>query len=149
MIICRVFRYNWLGLVERHQGMFTVQMRKKCFVDKSQTYSGTWITCEVYLALRKEPRKTDVSRAFSSLVLLVRLSQLLFDCDGRSSNSPLLGSVEHGSSSGLMWNIALDGNGNPKLPGTNSCGGPGCRGVVQINNDGSWSVNQECRSPDY
>ncbi|KAF9264506.1 glycoside hydrolase [Marasmius fiardii PR-910] len=54
-----------------------------------------------------------------------------------------IGSLEHGSSTGLMWNIALDGNGNPKLPGTNSCGGPGCRGVVQINNDGSWSVNQE------
>ncbi|KAJ8075102.1 hypothetical protein PM082_019429 [Marasmius tenuissimus] len=54
-----------------------------------------------------------------------------------------IGSVEHGSSTGLMWNIALDGNGNPKLPGTNSCGGPGCRGVVQINSDGSWSVNQE------
>jgi hypothetical protein len=41
-----------------------------------------------------------------------------------------------------MWNLALDGNGNPILPGTNSCGG-GCRGVVQINSDGSWSVNQE------
>ncbi|KAL0571506.1 hypothetical protein V5O48_010456 [Marasmius crinis-equi] len=54
-----------------------------------------------------------------------------------------IGSLEHGSSTGLMWNIALDGNGNPKLPGTNSCGGPGCRGVVQINSDGSWSVNQE------
>ncbi|ESK96732.1 glycoside hydrolase family 30 protein [Moniliophthora roreri MCA 2997] len=54
-----------------------------------------------------------------------------------------IGSVEHGSSTGLMWNIALDGNGNPKLPGTNSCGGPGCRGVVQINNDGTWNVNQE------
>ncbi|KAG7087652.1 hypothetical protein E1B28_013600 [Marasmius oreades] len=54
-----------------------------------------------------------------------------------------IGSVEHGSSTGLMWNIALDGNGNPKLPGTNSCGGPGCRAVVQINSDGTWSVNQE------
>ncbi|KAH7909608.1 glycoside hydrolase family 30 protein [Hygrophoropsis aurantiaca] len=54
-----------------------------------------------------------------------------------------IGSVSYGASSGLMWNLALDGNGNPKLPGTTSCGGPGCRGVVQINSDGSWSVNQE------
>ncbi|KAF9235917.1 glycoside hydrolase family 30 protein [Melanogaster broomeanus] len=53
-----------------------------------------------------------------------------------------IGSLTYGSSTGLMWNLALDGNGNPLLPGTNSCGG-GCRGVVQINNDGSWSVNQE------
>ncbi|KAF9235914.1 glycoside hydrolase family 30 protein [Melanogaster broomeanus] len=53
-----------------------------------------------------------------------------------------IGSLNYGSSAGLMWNLALDGNGNPLLPGTNSCGG-GCRGVVQINNDGSWSVNQE------
>ena len=42
-----------------------------------------------------------------------------------------------------MWNLALDGNGNPKLPGTNSCGTP-CRPVVTVNSDGSWSVNQEC-----
>ncbi|KAI3612797.1 glycoside hydrolase family 30 protein [Moniliophthora roreri] len=60
-----------------------------------------------------------------------------------SSGTWTICSVEHGSSTGLMWNIALDGNGNPKLPGTNSCGGPGCRGVVQINNDGTWNVNQE------
>ncbi len=44
-----------------------------------------------------------------------------------------------------MWNLALDGNGQPLLPGTNSCG-EGCRGVVQINSDGSYSVNQECAS---
>lgn len=42
-----------------------------------------------------------------------------------------------------MWNIALDGSGNPKLPGTNSCGGPGCRPIVQVNTDGTYSVNQE------
>ncbi|KAK7441836.1 hypothetical protein VKT23_016497 [Stygiomarasmius scandens] len=54
-----------------------------------------------------------------------------------------IGSLEHGSMSGLMWNIALDGNGNPKLPGTNSCGGAGCRPIVTVNSDGTWSVNQE------
>ncbi|EPQ55645.1 glycoside hydrolase [Gloeophyllum trabeum ATCC 11539] len=45
--------------------------------------------------------------------------------------------------SGLMWNLALNGSGLPKLPGTDSCGGAGCRGVAQINGDGTWSVNQE------
>ncbi|TFK37581.1 glucan endo-1,6-beta-glucosidase [Crucibulum laeve] len=54
-----------------------------------------------------------------------------------------IGSITHNSHSGLMWNIALDGNGNPKLPGTNSCGGPGCRAIVTVNSDGSYSVNQE------
>lgn len=41
-----------------------------------------------------------------------------------------------------MWTLALDSAGGPQLPGSNSCKG-GCRGVVQINNDGTWSVNQE------
>jgi len=54
-----------------------------------------------------------------------------------------IGGPQYGSSSGLMWNLALDSNGGPKLPGTDSCGGAGCRGVVQINDDGSWDVNQE------
>jgi hypothetical protein len=43
-----------------------------------------------------------------------------------------------------MWNFALDGSGHPKLPGTNSCGGPGCRALVTVNNDGSYVLNQEC-----
>jgi O-glycosyl hydrolase len=54
-----------------------------------------------------------------------------------------IGSVENWARGVLMWNIALDGNGNPKLPGTDSCGGSGCRGVVQVNSDGSYSFNQE------
>ncbi|KIM42591.1 glycoside hydrolase family 30 protein [Hebeloma cylindrosporum] len=54
-----------------------------------------------------------------------------------------IGSLEHFSQTGLMWNIAADGNGNPKLPGTNSCGGPGCRPLVTVNSDGSYSFNQE------
>ncbi|KAK2465514.1 hypothetical protein APHAL10511_002406 [Amanita phalloides] len=54
-----------------------------------------------------------------------------------------IGSLEHNSRSGLMWNIALDRYGEPKLPGSNSCGGPGCRGIVQIDDDGSYAVNQE------
>ncbi|KAI0699329.1 glycoside hydrolase [Cerioporus squamosus] len=53
-----------------------------------------------------------------------------------------IGSIEHNSHNGLMWNLALDGNGSPKLPGTSSCGTP-CRPVATVNSDGSWSVNQE------
>lgn len=53
-----------------------------------------------------------------------------------------IGSLDHYSKSGLMWNIALDGNGNPKLPGSNSCQPP-CRALVNVNSDGSYSYNQE------
>lgn len=42
-----------------------------------------------------------------------------------------------------MWNIALDGNGNPMLPGAVSCNKGGCRGLVTVNNDGSYSFNQD------
>ncbi|KAJ6476001.1 glucan endo-1,6-beta-glucosidase [Mycena vitilis] len=57
-------------------------------------------------------------------------------------NNLWIGSLEHWASVGLMYNIALDGSGNPVLPGTNSCVG-GCRGIVTINADGSISYNQE------
>ncbi|KAI0631958.1 glycoside hydrolase [Trametes polyzona] len=53
-----------------------------------------------------------------------------------------IGSVNRGSSTALMWNLALDGNGSPKLPGTASCGTP-CRAVVTVNSDGSYDFNQE------
>ncbi|KAI0822335.1 glycoside hydrolase [Trametes gibbosa] len=53
-----------------------------------------------------------------------------------------IGSIERNSRTGLMWNLALDGNGQPMLPGTNSCSPP-CRPVATVNSDGSWSVNQE------
>ena len=43
-----------------------------------------------------------------------------------------------------MWNIAADGKGNPKLPGTKSCGGPGCHPLVTVNRNGSYAFNQEC-----
>ncbi|KAJ7908134.1 glycoside hydrolase [Mycena leptocephala] len=53
-----------------------------------------------------------------------------------------IGSLEHWAGVGLMYNIALDGTGQPILPGTNSCGG-GCRPLVTVNSDGSYSYNQE------
>ncbi|TFK47118.1 glycoside hydrolase family 30 protein [Heliocybe sulcata] len=55
-----------------------------------------------------------------------------------------IGAITHHAKTAAMWNLALDSGGNPKLPGTDSCGGSGCRGVVQINTgSGTWSVNQE------
>ncbi|KAJ3824321.1 glycoside hydrolase family 30 protein [Lentinula raphanica] len=56
-----------------------------------------------------------------------------------------IGALEHNAKSGLMWNIALDGNGKPMLPGANSCSGNGggCRALVTVNSDGSYSLNQE------
>ncbi|KAH9922871.1 glycoside hydrolase [Epithele typhae] len=48
-----------------------------------------------------------------------------------------IGSIEHSSHSGLMWNLALDGNGSPMLPGTGSCGTP-CRPL---------SPSTECHLP--
>ncbi|KAK7029864.1 glucan endo-1,6-beta-glucosidase [Favolaschia claudopus] len=52
------------------------------------------------------------------------------------------GAITHNARTALMWNIALN-NGAPKLPGTTSCGGSGCRSIAQINSDGSYSLNQE------
>ncbi|KAJ7035388.1 glycoside hydrolase superfamily [Mycena alexandri] len=53
-----------------------------------------------------------------------------------------IGSLEHNAEIGLMYNLALDGNGLPVLPGTNSCAS-GCRPIVTVNSDGSFSYNQE------
>ena len=53
--------------------------------------------------------------------------------------------MNHNSKNGAMWNLVLDGNGDPLLPGTSSCGGANpCRGVVTLNSDGSYEPNQEC-----
>uniref|UniRef100_A0A0W0FXC6 Glycosyl hydrolase family 30 TIM-barrel domain-containing protein n=1 Tax=Moniliophthora roreri TaxID=221103 RepID=A0A0W0FXC6_MONRR len=56
-----------------------------------------------------------------------------------------IGSLEHYSESGLMWNIALDGNGNPMLSSSSSCKPP-CRALVNVEDDGSYSFNQEFTS---
>lgn len=60
----------------------------------------------------------------------------------------MIGSLQYWSSIVGLWNLALNGEGQPELPGSNSCnsGNPGCRGVVTVNSDGSYSVNQECES---
>lgn len=85
---------------------------------KSDDHSGIWIICKKLIL--------DYICKFFIII------------------SSFIGGIQYNSHSGLMWNIALDGNGNPKLPGTDSCGGAGCRGIAQVNSDGSYSVNQEC-----
>lgn len=57
-----------------------------------------------------------------------------------------IGSIEYHSHTALMWNIAGDSSGGPKLPGTNSCSNPGCRPVVTVNDNGTYNLNQECTS---
>ncbi|TEB33717.1 glycoside hydrolase family 30 protein [Coprinellus micaceus] len=54
-----------------------------------------------------------------------------------------IGSIQHNAQAALMWNLALDGSGNPMLLGASTCGNPGCRGIVTINANGTWNVNQE------
>lgn len=56
-----------------------------------------------------------------------------------------MGTVNNFARNAAFWNIVLDGNGNPKLPGTSSCGGQNpCRGVISLNSDGSYTENPEC-----
>jgi hypothetical protein len=43
-----------------------------------------------------------------------------------------------------MWNIALDGSGNPHIPSQTPCGSAGCRPIATVNSDGTYSLNQEC-----
>ncbi|KAK2462624.1 hypothetical protein APHAL10511_005357 [Amanita phalloides] len=57
-------------------------------------------------------------------------------------NNIFIGSLHYWARAALMWNFALDGSGNPLLPGATSCGG-GCRPVVTVTSDGSYSLNQE------
>lgn len=63
-----------------------------------------------------------------------------------SELSPLMcrfvGGINHHAQSGLMWNLVVDPEGNPKLPGATSCG-KGCRGVAQVSANGAVQLNQE------
>ncbi|PSR70551.1 hypothetical protein PHLCEN_2v13590 [Hermanssonia centrifuga] len=53
-----------------------------------------------------------------------------------------IGAVTYNAQAVLMWNLALDGNGQPELPGSNSCGNPPCRPIVTISGS-SYTFNQE------
>ncbi|KAF7970961.1 hypothetical protein HWV62_22552 [Athelia sp. TMB] len=50
----------------------------------------------------------------------------------------MIGAPQYYAKSAAMWNLALDGNGQPELSGSDSCSGGGCRGVATCK-----SVNQE------
>ncbi|KAI0755082.1 glycoside hydrolase superfamily [Daedaleopsis nitida] len=50
----------------------------------------------------------------------------------------IIGATEGLTVTGLMWNLALDGNGGPLLPGADSCTSPASRPLVTVNNDGSF-----------
>ncbi|KAH8110045.1 glycoside hydrolase superfamily [Phellopilus nigrolimitatus] len=58
------------------------------------------------------------------------------------TNNIVVGAATHWAQAGLMWNFAVDPQGNPKLPGATSCG-EGCRGIVQVSSDGTTQLNQE------
>jgi len=53
-----------------------------------------------------------------------------------------IGAITDNAGTAAMWNLALDSNGGPFLSGSDSCS-TACRGVIQINSDGTWSPNQE------
>jgi len=53
-----------------------------------------------------------------------------------------VGATEYFASTVLLWNIALEGSGQPEMPGSTSCVTP-CRGIVTINSNGSYYLNQE------
>jgi len=55
----------------------------------------------------------------------------------------MIGSIEQNYLSALLWNIALDGKGQPMFHGTNNCAPSGCRGIATINTSGTSSVNEE------
>lgn len=114
--------------------------RASSTVTGGATSSGSWITCASFLhsVPRRDLRITSIN-----------LVPCLFNLDPWTKYvlNSWIGAIEHNSHSGLMWNLALDGSGDPKLPGTNSCGGPGCRGIVTINSDGSYELNEECEFP--
>ncbi|KAF8595136.1 glycoside hydrolase family 30 protein [Ceratobasidium sp. AG-I] len=54
-----------------------------------------------------------------------------------------IGAPQHWARTALMWNFASDESGGPKFPGTDSCGGSGCRAIVTVKSDGSYELNQE------
>ena len=59
-------------------------------------------------------------------------------------NNIFIGALTNWAQTGMMWNIALNSQGSPKLPGASSCN-EGCRGVVTIDGS-SVTLNQECPS---
>ncbi|KAK2460052.1 hypothetical protein APHAL10511_007929 [Amanita phalloides] len=65
----------------------------------------------------------------------------------KKMNNIFIGGIHNWARVVLMWNLALDGSGNPMLPGTNSCKDEhdknNCRPVVAVSKDGSYSFTQD------
>ena len=57
----------------------------------------------------------------------------------------VIGGMTHHAKTSLEWTLVSEPNGGPKLPGTTSCGGPGCRPVASVTTSGSYTLNQECK----
>lgn len=55
----------------------------------------------------------------------------------------VIGGMTHHAKTSLEWNLVSETDGGPKLPGTTSCGGPGCRPVASVTTSGSYTLNQE------
>jgi hypothetical protein len=61
----------------------------------------------------------------------------------RLTSNRFVGSTSYNSRTVLFWNLALQADGSPELPGSDSCN-PGCRPVVSIDNN-QWFLNEECQ----
>ncbi|KAJ3488425.1 hypothetical protein NLI96_g2859 [Meripilus lineatus] len=79
----------------------------------------------------------ELDSIFPRLLIIVFNSHKQWNLD-----NIYIGAVEHNARAALEWNIALDGNGQPELPGSNSCNSPPCRGIVTISGT-SYTLNQE------
>ena len=62
-----------------------------------------------------------------------------------SMDNQFIGSIEYYAHAALMWNLAGDPSGGPRLPGMDSCPA-GCLPVVTVYGNGTYSLNQGCTS---
>ncbi|KAK2462621.1 hypothetical protein APHAL10511_005354 [Amanita phalloides] len=99
----------------------------------------------------------DVSGQYSFHKLFPNKALYMTECTGAygtdwwsdikwTMNNLFIGSVQNWARVALMWNLALDGSGNPMLPGAGSCNYPNnqhCRPVVSVSKDGSYSFTQD------
>ncbi|KAJ7863260.1 glucan endo-1,6-beta-glucosidase [Mycena leptocephala] len=113
--------------------------------NSQSTYPTTSMTVAVHAQVGIALRALMNSNGFSAVKLIAApnaFAGVAFHCYAWYMDNLFIGAITHNAHTALMWNIALD-NGAPKLPGTSSCGGSGCRSIAQVNNDGSYSLNQE------